>query len=441
MQRLGLNRVTASLLIYLFSLGVLTLAPFDFSMTPMTGRSWIAGRRMIADAVLNILGFVPLGLLLHFFAKPDARSLQRKWMWTAGIAAIVSLSIETGQLFLPARVSSPADLVTNTLGGGLGFWLAHFLQHRRWIVRLKRHQRRLTLFGLALYIGGLVSFFLWAASPQTLKGWDPSYPLLVGNEASLDRPWLGRIYFLALFPRALTAEEVEFQFQAGLPFKPEVHLKDAPIALYAFQEMRGTRVHDHSPVGPPLDLEITGAREIMWIPTGGLELAGPTLLRSTAGAEKINHRVIATDTFSVAAWIEPKDSHQTGPARVVSLSPSPKLRNFTLGQEKSEIHFRVRNRVAGPNGSGVYLKTTGLGLARQPTHVVAIYDRGTEQLYANGVLVQSIETRGALTLLARAVKIDPTSRWQRGLLVLLLLGPLAGCWAGSQERKWGAPNS
>jgi len=388
----------------------------------------MGGGRVISDVVQNILGFVPLGILLHFRMRPDAKDMGRKWAWATGIAAIVSLLIETIQLFLPARVSSLADVLSNTFGGGLGFWIAWVVAYRPWIVHLRPHRRTLTLVGLAFYIVSLISFFIWAAPPQTLKGWDRSYPLLIGNETTLDRPWLGKIYFVALYPRVLRTEEIKAQFQAGLHFNLDVHLKDAPIAVYAFQEMGGTRIHDHSPVGVPLDLEIAGPGNIMWIPEGGLQLFRPTLVRSAKGAEKIAQRFIEANAFSVAAWFEPKDDLQTGPARIVSLSQSLLVRDFYLGQEKSEIYFRVRNRVAGPNGTWVYLKTMGLGLRGQPIHVVAIYDHGTEQLYANGILIQRIEMGGGLALIARELKIDPTSRWQSGLLVLMLLGPLLCPW-------------
>ena len=128
-------------------------------------------------------------------------------------------------------------------------------------------------------------------------------------------------------------------------------MKGAPIALYYFREAGGSRVHDRSAVGPPLDLEIADPEKATWLPRGGLELSGPNVLKSIEGAEKIHHQITATNTFTVAAWVEPKDVLQAGPARIVSFSRNPSLRNFTLGQEKSEIHLRVRNRVAGLNGA------------------------------------------------------------------------------------------
>ena len=46
--------------------------------------------------------------------------------------------------------------------------------------------------------------------------WDGEFPLLVGNESTLDRPWGGRFFLLALYSRALSGEEVAANFAAGL---------------------------------------------------------------------------------------------------------------------------------------------------------------------------------------------------------------------------------
>jgi hypothetical protein len=106
------------------------------------------------------------------------------------------------------------------------------------------------------------------------------------------------------------------------------------------------------------------------------------------------------------------------------------LRNFTLGQQGSEIHFRVRTRLAGPNGTRGHLQTQGLGLGPQLTHLVAVYARGTQELYVNGVLFPEGVTGDGLTVIAQTLEFDATSHWQRGLVVLLLLGPVGGLlWA------------
>jgi len=428
MQCLHSRQVTVSLIVYLFYLGVLTLAPFEFSTAAMQERTWTLEKQSTVDFVVNILGFLPLGCILYLLTCPESKTMILKWGITIGTAAIVSLSIEIGQMFIPTRFPSPLDILANTLGGGLGFWLTYPFAHRPWIAYLKLYQRALAVSGLACYLGTLTGLVLWLSIPQKLQGWDPRYPLLIGNEATLDRPWHGKIYLLALYDRVLTDREIESQFQAGSQVEPEFYLDAAPIALYSFREIGGIHVRDHSSFGPPVDLEITGPHKAIWLPQGGLALTGATVLQSSERPAKIHQRLTATDAFSVAAWIEPTDALQAGPARIVSFSLNPSLRNFTLGQERSEIHFRVRNPLAGPNGDRVNLRTKGLGLRPRLTHIVATYDRGREQLYVNGALVQKLMTNGGLSFLAQTLQFESNSRWQRGLLLALLLAPVGGCW-------------
>jgi VanZ family protein len=51
--------------------------------------------------------------------------------------------------------------------------------------------------------------------PGPLDSWDPTLPLLVGNEATLDRPFAGDIFLVAVYGRALSAEEVSANYRAG----------------------------------------------------------------------------------------------------------------------------------------------------------------------------------------------------------------------------------
>lgn len=48
-----------------------------------------------------------------------------------------------------------------------------------------------------------------------LSSWDVSYPLLLGNEAQIERPWLGSFHLVALFGRALMPGEVASHYAAG----------------------------------------------------------------------------------------------------------------------------------------------------------------------------------------------------------------------------------
>ena len=45
--------------------------------------------------------------------------------------------------------------------------------------------------------------------------WDSSYPIVVANEATDDRPWLGELHLVAVYERSLDASEVQQNFVAG----------------------------------------------------------------------------------------------------------------------------------------------------------------------------------------------------------------------------------
>ncbi len=416
------------LVAYLCYLGLFTLAPYGFTTDSGAERAWV-GSRSGSDVLLNVLGFFPFGVILYYVLAPRSQSLRIRWGITTGAAAVLSFAIEAGQMYLPTRVPSAADLLANTLGAAVGFLIAHRLHQGGLRDSLKAHRRALAVGCLTLYSGSVIALFVWVGAPQDLKGWDPDFPLLVGNEATFNRPWLGKIFFLALYDRVLSQKEIETLFDLGPHYEARGDMVGEPVALYTFQEGTGTRVHDRAVDGVRLDLEITEPENARWLGAGGLELIGPNALRSPGGAKKIYERVTATDTFSLVVWIEPANARQTGPARIVSFSLTPSLRNFTLGQENGEVHFRVRNQVAGPNGTRLDLRTRDLGLRSRLTHVVATYNRGAEELYVNGSFFRSIVRQDGVTFIGQILNFDRGSHWQRALLVVLLLGPMAGFWA------------
>lgn len=50
-----------------------------------------------------------------------------------------------------------------------------------------------------------------------LSEWDDGYDLILGNEASGDRPWFGELHLVAVYCDALTSEQASQNFSAGLP--------------------------------------------------------------------------------------------------------------------------------------------------------------------------------------------------------------------------------
>ena len=87
------------------------------------------------DVGVNLLGYAPLGFLLALSAL---RSRRVSWAVSVAVlsAFLLSLTMESLQSYLPARVSSNVDLALNTVGAWLGACCAWVLERvgliRRW---------------------------------------------------------------------------------------------------------------------------------------------------------------------------------------------------------------------------------------------------------------------------------------------------------------------
>ena len=97
--------------------------------------------------------------------------------------------------------------------------------------------------GRRLYINGELNPAQDPVTPALLNTWDNTFALVLGNEASSDRPWDGVIRFAAFHNRALTGEQIRTNFAAGvgeryfLPFYIG-HLIDQPGAYLVFEVSR-----------------------------------------------------------------------------------------------------------------------------------------------------------------------------------------------------------
>lgn len=78
-------------------------------------------RRLYADVVVNLVGFIPLGLVLFVTLSMYKGQLDKQVIvLSVLICFLLSLGIEIAQAWIPSRSSSLHDLVLNTAGGWLG---------------------------------------------------------------------------------------------------------------------------------------------------------------------------------------------------------------------------------------------------------------------------------------------------------------------------------
>lgn len=70
--------------------------------------------------------------------------------------------------------------------------------------------------GRRIYVNGAFTGDMDSATPGNLNDWDDSFALVLGNEVSNDRLWQGVIRLVAIHNRALTLEQIQQNFAAGV---------------------------------------------------------------------------------------------------------------------------------------------------------------------------------------------------------------------------------
>ncbi|MCA9923644.1 MAG: hypothetical protein KC421_14800 [Anaerolineales bacterium] len=164
--------------------------------------------------------------------------------------------------------------------------------------------------------------------------------------------------------------------------------------LYTFREESGSTVTDVSDVGTPLDLSIADTNAVTWLAGGGLEVntgTAQTIIESSGAADKVISSAMSSDAISVEAWVQPANTTQSGPARMVTISGDSSNRNVTMGQgywgtaATDLFSVRLRTTTNDLNGSNPAVLTDAGTATTNLTHVVYTRDvNGDVALYING---------------------------------------------------------
>ena len=409
----GLNHWQIWLIVYLCYLMILTLSPFDFSASRFGHSDHSSVSGMVykytyfnpGDMAGNILLFLPFGFLLRM-GTPGRKKSVLKAVMTGGM---LSFFIEFLQLFL-SRSTNSVDIVMNAAGTGAGFFLAGFIS---WPVHWF-NRKTLGVTGLVLYSAGLIWLNWHIPGHTSPSDWLSGCPLIVGNELSMDRPWRGSLYWIALYDRALTEGQCARLFHQALDSNDVKYRQ--PLGLfvcYPMTEGRGTLLLD--PVQPGL-LPLKGD-SVNWLPGRGIRCDGG-LIRSTGPADPFTKAVKRSGEFSVEVWCNPANFSQSGPARMVSVSRSTTVRNFSLAQQGRDIHLRVRSELGGPNGSEINLRARNVLKGFGPRHLVATFNHGVEQLFADGLRNPDV-IYGHISYLPAMLGLGRGAKAQGGVLLAL----------------------
>jgi glycopeptide antibiotics resistance protein len=394
-----LPRDTIPFVVYLAYLVLFALAPFTpavdgISLIELYRKKFEGFSGIFAvsewDIWTNILLYMPYGLLIAALPAVLALPWWGRIFLASGSAALLSFLLELGQLLLPRRPSFD-DVIYNTIGALGGALLSRLsyvslcrLARKSEMVFQNTAARALILGAYFIVLYGLFSVPL----PLYFSNWDSDFPFQLGNESTLDRPWRGNLYLVALYDQALTAQDVRTNFTAGPAGGSSAkRISHGLLLLYDFSEGAGEIVHDRTTYAMPVDLRIQDPANVRWIAPNGLMFQRDTIIASLEPPAKLSaKRVSSHNELSLEAWIAPADLSQGGPARIVSYSKDLTHRNFTLGQQQGDIAFRLRTPVSGPNGTQPELLTAGKPLQGGAVqHLVMTFSDGIETLYVDAI--------------------------------------------------------
>jgi glycopeptide antibiotics resistance protein len=366
-----------------------TLFPFrfvwydNFSIAELFDRFDV--RFTLSDVIANIFLFMPVGFSVNCLLSTTQKSRFSKLVITIAICAGFSAMVEILQVFLPMRSPNFVDIVSNSLGGIVGYPVGHFFRKRfvRYAEWILNRPDRLSLKKLVamflVYCTLALCIVLALPDPTSLGNWDAGFPLLLGNEKTGDRPWNGTIQTLYISDRALNEAAVDLAFTSNFV------LQDSLVAAYplvesgAFPDLKKYR--DQSGNLPELGWKGTPTA----ILEQGAAIENGSWLETIAPAARLAERVGGSSQFTMMTAIATAQLDQEGPARIISQSDSPFHRNFTLGQAGSGLEVRLRTVASDANGVRPAFTVHGFFTDTKAHRVIVTYGNGVLKVYRDGL--------------------------------------------------------
>ncbi|NJR74514.1 MAG: LamG domain-containing protein, partial [Scytonema sp. CRU_2_7] len=208
-----------------------------------------------------------------------------------------------------------------------------------------------------------------------LSNWSLNYPLLIGNEPTGERPWKGYVSDVDIADRAISKNEVLQVFEHKNDSK---YLGNSLLASYqltgkgSYQDRTG-QLPELLSQGQSPDIE----------DEKGVALSSSHWLKTREPVTFLSERIRETSQFTIMTTVATADTAQTGPARIISLSSDYLHRNFTLGQQRTDLDLRIRTPMTGANGADTKLSIPGIFADTNPHDIVITYSGATIKVYVD----------------------------------------------------------
>jgi len=361
---------TGGLLLILYT----TLFPFDFLFSHQSASfdfSFVTSDALV-DYLRNILLFIPFSFGLVYLLLSRAKRYRQIVVVIVIFSGIgLSTMVEILQLFLSARNPSLADILANSIGTFCGLLIFYFWGEKL-LNYLPRFPRMLLAAIITSHLMVMGVSYVSLTNATGLNNWDPSYPLLLGNEKNGDRPWQGSVSNLQIADYAISEKEISRVFNG--------EIVDSLIAYYPLTST--TSLADQTQQQPNLSWH--GTRPTVPLETG-VALDSNHWLRSHTPTTNLFRRLADTSQFTLSLMVTTTNLDQTGPARIVTLSANPFYRNFMVGQDGSDLIIRLRTPATGENGTKPELAIPNIFTDTQPHHLVILYNGATLDAYIDSL--------------------------------------------------------
>lgn len=286
----------------------------------------------LSDLLINTAAYVPLGFLLAVALLPR-RSAGRAVFAAAALAALLSLLMESIQMFLPQRIASNVDLLTNGTGGLIGAMAAPLLSPSG------IPGRRLAAWRQALFVPGPVADTgLVLAGLWLFTHLHPTAQLFgTGNlRNTFDLP----VYLAHTPGRLLSAEAVVVSLNLigmGLMIAGLVRTVVSPVRVIGALIAAGLLVKVIAAVAL-----FAASGPLVWLTPGvtlGL-VVGAVLLYPLSRMPRTARTVTALVCFCTAVAVinfAPDNPYQSPPARLIPGSTTHLLRFSNIVRALSEL--------------------------------------------------------------------------------------------------------
>lgn len=385
----------ALFIIALSFVGILfvTLLPFDFSIPHNFSLKYIYSNFIettyIFDLIVNVILFIPFGFGIAAWLN-KRKFLRAKSIRIAFLASSsLTLTVEVCQLFLVSRNPSLSDLVTNSFGGFFGaFLFFNLIKYQQQLSQLfsfltvfrSRNLQFKTLIILWLAYFFLMSFLLISVDDRTkISNWDTNFYLVVGNEATGNRSWSGKIAYLCISKKSFYRQQLEKILAQKNSCQALENDPDNLLTAYSFSDRQKFAIDSQNSTS--LKERDTTSLEN----STGIIVNPKHWFKTKNPASELTREIKDSSQFTIITKIATANLTQEGPARIISLSKNQYWRNLTIAQWHKDLSIRMRTPLTGGNGTKPEIRINNF-FTDTNFHQIAISYNGTRfKIYVDEV--------------------------------------------------------